>query len=281
MIIKKNMYKDEEFYRIFQSKGIFIFDELLSINKNQYHNGWGSYLFDGIQYKYDITMYEKQKLLYNLAKQSSKILEIGVYMGHSILIMLLANPRINITAIDISGNYAEPSIKFLQKKFPHAKINLIINDSVKALKLIKDKYDLFHIDGLHHFKTITNEFNYVINLANDNNNFRVLFDDIEAMSQVYKNIKKNFDCSITSPHCSNPNCLVEIKLDKKNIKEQLKKFKKDNFKIYIRHILIIDIYKILFISTRLNKILFSYFEKYQFFSSFKKKLKKTISKNIK
>jgi len=79
-------------------------------------------------------MIEKQKLLYNLSKSSSHILEIGVYMGHSMLLMSLANPRANITCIDIDPTYSIPSVRYLRKEFPSAKINLIINDSVKALK---------------------------------------------------------------------------------------------------------------------------------------------------
>ena len=47
----------------------------------------GSYLIDGLNYEYQIETYEKQKLLYEKSKNKN-ILEIGTYMGHSLLIIL-------------------------------------------------------------------------------------------------------------------------------------------------------------------------------------------------
>ena len=72
-------------------------------------------MIDGQKYKYDKRMIAKQSLLYNLAKQNSKILEIGVYMGHSILIMLTSNPKLKITGLDIDKRFAPKAVNYLKK----------------------------------------------------------------------------------------------------------------------------------------------------------------------
>ena len=93
----------------------------------------GSYLFDGEKYEYFIGMYPKQKLLYEVAKDAKSVLEIGVYMGHSILLMLISNPKLNITCIDIDQKFPKPSTDYLANEFPEAKIQFIHGDSLKIL----------------------------------------------------------------------------------------------------------------------------------------------------
>jgi len=156
--------KENKFYKNLHNEGIIHFKNIFKINKKKFHYGWGSYLFNGKVYKYDEGMYEKQKLLFDLSKKSRKILEIGVYMGHSILIMLLANPKVHITAIDISDVYSKPSIEYLKKKFPKSKINLIIGDSRKEIKNLKGNFDLIHLDSSHSLKKSLEEFNLLIKL---------------------------------------------------------------------------------------------------------------------
>ena len=62
-------------------------------------------------------MFKKQKNLYELSKNATTVLEVGVYMGHSQLIMLLANPNLKIVSIDIDSTYSSPAIQVL-KKYP-------------------------------------------------------------------------------------------------------------------------------------------------------------------
>ena len=128
---------------------IFHFNEIYKRCGNSFRVGWGSYLFNGHNYVYDSRMFEKQKLLFNLAKKNKSVLEIGVYMGHSLLIMLLANPKLKITCIDIEDHYSLPAIKYLKENFKEAEISFIKGDSVKLLKNIREDFDLFHIDGSH------------------------------------------------------------------------------------------------------------------------------------
>jgi predicted O-methyltransferase YrrM len=235
------MRERDEFYKIFQSKGKHHFKQLYIINKRKFIKHCGSYLFNGHKYSYDKSMYEKQKLLFELCKTTNKVLEIGNYMGHSILIMLLANPKIHITAIDIDDLFARPSLIYLQKQFPKSKINFIKNNSTKVISNLKEKFDLFHIDGAHEHEVISKEFLSLINLRKKNK-FKVLFDDVLSMPYLQSNILKNFKIAKSFiPESNHPNFYVEIYIDNKNLKQNLKDFKFTN-SIILKYLVIRKLY---------------------------------------
>jgi predicted O-methyltransferase YrrM len=236
--MKEREREKDEFYKIFQSKGKYHFEQLYFVNKKKFKKGCGSYLFNGKKYSYDKSMYEKQKLLFELCKTTNKVLEIGNYMGHSALIMLLANPKIHITAIDIDDYFARPSLMYLQEQFPKSKINFIHGDSIKVISNLKEKFDLFHIDGTHEHEIISKEFLLLINLRK--NKFKILFDDVLSMPYLRSNILKNFKIvkSFIPTNSSHPNFYVEIYIDNKKIKRNLKNFKFTNLIILLKYRLI-------------------------------------------
>ena len=232
------MRENDEFYKIFKNQGIKHFEQLYYINKKKFIKGCGSYLFNGSEYIYDDSMYEKQKHLFELSKKNNKILEIGVYMGHSVLIMLLANPKINITAIDNNYIYSKPSLEYLQKEFPKSKITFIHNDSLKALKNLDEKFDLFHVDGTHRHEIIYKEFLFILNLRK-NNIIKILFDDVVAMPHLRDNILENLDIEKSFlPKTNAQNFYVEINCDPKSFEKNLKNFKSHNLKYFIKYRLI-------------------------------------------
>lgn len=167
------------------------FEKIYEICGNNFIKGCGSYLFDGKNYKILDDIYEKQILLFNKVKGKSDILEIGTYMGHSLLIMLVSNPNINITTIDFDDRYAKPATSYLQSKFPQAKINFIHNSSLSVLKDLNQKFDFFHVDGAHKNKMITKEFNYIKKLSK-NNPLEIIFDDDITCQTLIKNIETTF-----------------------------------------------------------------------------------------
>jgi spermidine synthase len=189
-----------------------IFQKIYKECNYQFNMGCGSYLFDGIEYKYQIETYPKQKLLYDVAKEVSSVLEIGVYMGHSLLIMLLANPNLKITCIDIDDKFSDPAVRLLQENFKSADINFIHSDSLKVLPNLKDKFDLFHIDGFHDHNTIAQEFTYCKNLAKSKT-IKVILDDVDCCKLLEKHILENY-CVIehTTPHCWWANSFFKISL---------------------------------------------------------------------
>jgi predicted O-methyltransferase YrrM len=81
---------------------------------------------------------------------SSNVLEIGFNAGFSTLLMLNANDTINITCVDICEHkYTQPCYNKIKEMYGE-RVNLIIGSSVIVLpKLIKNTYDLIHIDGCH------------------------------------------------------------------------------------------------------------------------------------
>ncbi len=229
---------NDEFYKIFQNEGKRHFEQLYFVNKKEFIKGCGSYLFNGSEYSYDESMYEKQKFLFELCKTNNKILEIGTYMGHSVLIMLLANPKIHITAIDNNYIYSKPSLEYLQKQFPDSKITFIHSDSLKALKKLKEKFDLFHVDGSHMHEVIYKEFLFLLNLRK-NDEVKILFDDVVSMPYLKDNILKNFHITKNFlPNSNAPNFYVEIKCNHELFTQNLKNFKFQNFKYFIKSRLI-------------------------------------------
>ena len=176
-------------------------------------HGCGSYLFDGSVYKYCDLMYEKQELLYNSVKNVKNVLEIGTYMGHSLLIMLLSNPDLKITCIDISNEYTFPAVTILNKYFNNA-INFINSDSLSILEKIEYKFDFFHIDGHHDDNYISNEFILIKNLNNSSDNvLRIIFDDQNCMVNLQNEININYNViNKIIPHCSWNNVYYNIQL---------------------------------------------------------------------
>jgi len=206
-----NKYNTEFTNKLLESRNIFY--EIYEACGRKFSYGCGSYLFDGRTYKYCDLMYEKQELLYNKVKNRVNVLEIGTYMGHSLLIMLLSNPELNITCIDISDEYTLPAVTVLNKHFNN-RIKFIHSDSLSALKKMKDQFDFFHIDGYHENNYISNEFKLILKMNNSSDNIlRVLFDDQGSLERLQENIKNFYNVIYTfTPTCSWNNVYFEIQL---------------------------------------------------------------------
>lgn len=201
-------YNNEFTNKLFENKHIFY--EILNECKT-FNRGIGSYLFDGQTYDYCDKMYEKQLLLFNQVKTAKKILEIGVYMGHSIFIMLLSNPELEITCIDIEDTLTRPAVNLLNKYFNN-RIKFIHSDSLSALQNLNDKYDFFHIDGHHENNYITLEFFYLMK-RNNGNIIRIIFDDQDSLQQLISTIDKDYKvCKKIIPNSAWTNIYYEIDL---------------------------------------------------------------------
>ena len=188
-----------------------IFDEIYTACGNKFMKGCGSYLFDGNTYTYCDAMYDKQEL-YTIAKSCSSVLEIGTYMGHSILIMLLANKNLKITCIDIQDTYALPAITVLNKYFNNA-ITFIHSDSISALeKMNNKKFDLFHIDGFHDNDYIKKEFELIKHMSSTDI-LHVMFDDQECLIPLQNELFHKYEIiKVSKPECKWNNLYLEIKL---------------------------------------------------------------------
>ena len=91
-----------------------------------------------------------------LNKNIKSVLEIGFNSGFSTLLMLLSNPDVKVTCVDLGEHaYARPCFEKLKETFGE-RIEILFGDSrVKVLELIEQNklnrqnalYDLIHIDG--------------------------------------------------------------------------------------------------------------------------------------
>ena len=224
-----NMYNDEYnndySNRLISAKKIF--DNIYKVCGYEQRFGCGSYLITGTEYKYNFSTYKKQKLLFEKAKRSNNVLEIGTYMGHSLLIMLLANPNLKITTIDMVEKYSKAATDYLQNEFPNAKINFIKGNSLNILPKLDDQFDLFHIDGSHSRSIIKKEFEKCIFLSKGDN-INIVFDDYETCRTLNNTIEKSFNILDSQiPKCNFTNRFMSIFFN--NIDElelQLKNFQK-------------------------------------------------------
>lgn len=193
-----------------------VFVEIYEGCGNQFEHGCGSYLFDGSSYEYCELMYEKQKLLYNMAKQSVAALEISVYMGHSAFIMLLANPDLKLTCIDVDDRYSDPALAILRRKFD-ADIIFIKGDSLVVLPSLNQTFDMFHLDGHHTAWNLYAEFKECIQKTSRSNVVFVI-DDYDAYPHAIQHLFFDYHSTYkvidwTIPNCAWRNFVAELLLN--------------------------------------------------------------------
>lgn len=119
---------------------------------------------------YTPEFYAKQLNLVLCATNSNvkKVLEIGFNSGFSTLLMLLSNPNIYVTCVDINIHpYTVPCYNIIKSYFGD-RVNLIIGDSTLVVPTIKDTFDLIHIDGAHDTDTAEKDIINSIVVCNDN-----------------------------------------------------------------------------------------------------------------
>lgn len=109
----------------------------------------GNMLMFYTSYEYPDYFINKVKNISNLVlnKNIRNVMEIGFNAGFSSLLMLLSNPHLTITCVDLGEHtYTMSCFNQLKKTFGE-RINIIIDDSTKTLKNITNVYDLIHIYG--------------------------------------------------------------------------------------------------------------------------------------
>jgi hypothetical protein len=190
-----------------------IFREIYEACNSTFTKSCASYFFDGQTYAYCDAMYKKQELLYNKVKDSKNVLEIGSYMGHSTLIMLLSNPNLKITCIDINDTFSIPAINVINKYFNNA-ITFIHSDSITALTTMTDKFDFFHVDGSSDIEYVQDEFRLLEPLNDNettNNRMKIIFNDHESRVDLQQMIvQQNIVVDYIVPDCVISNVYFEV-----------------------------------------------------------------------
>ena len=140
----------------------------------------------------DVANKNKIHNIIKLSENKSKICEIGVNAGHSLLLMVSANPKAEYLIFDLNNHrYTKPCVDYIKNAYPSTKITEIYGDSNVTLKRYIESnelhtFDLIHIDGGHETSTVENDFIYTQELLAKNG--IVIFDDYN-----YGNIRNIID----------------------------------------------------------------------------------------
>jgi hypothetical protein len=123
---------------------------------------------------------ERRRTLFLLGVSRNNILEIGFNLGFSSLLMLSANPRLRLHAVDIGvHSYVRPCFEYLRKIFP-GRVQLSIGNSTIQLPKIlsaEREFDGFHIDGSHDMDIAAADLENVISRAQ--RGALIVFDDTD------------------------------------------------------------------------------------------------------
>lgn len=175
-----------------------------------FYGGCGSYLFDGAVYKYEPRMLKKQEALFEVGKKSTRVLEVGVYLGHSLLILLLSNPNLKIVGIDNDARFSPFAVQYLNKHFGN-RIEFHLGDSTAVLSQPEKLglFDCIHIDADHQEAPVRREFELAKPLAKPNAYF--VFDDYEALQRLIDGwIQSGELLRIETPYCLWTNIITRL-----------------------------------------------------------------------
>jgi O-methyltransferase len=146
----------------------------------RFHRGCGSYLFDGQQYAYQAATLKKQEALFAVGQSSSRVLEVGVYLGHSLLILLLSNPTLQITCIDNDASFSPAAVAYLNEHFGNRiTFHLGTAEAVLARETSLGTFDCVHIDADHTEDAVARQFTLTRPFAAPGATY--VFDDYEAV----------------------------------------------------------------------------------------------------
>ena len=129
----------------------YIDEHLMPIIKNSGELLEGNLFMSHHTTEYSDVYLDKVKNITSVALNPNvkSVLEIGFNAGFSTLLMLLSNPTMRITCVDLGEHsYTLPCYLNLKARFGN-RIHFILGDSTKILPLLDECYDVIHIDGGH------------------------------------------------------------------------------------------------------------------------------------
>jgi glycosyltransferase involved in cell wall biosynthesis len=186
------------------------FQKLSNIVKDTWKPGQcGSYLIGLDSLDYDVTTYPKQKILYDICKKSKNFLEIGMYMGHSALLALLAKDDIKYTGIDIcyfDWARTETCAEYMRNAFGE-RFTFLKGSSIDILPTLQNKYDVIHVDGNHNPDFVKKEIDIII--ENKLLDGVIIFDDYDMIKSYIDNETRLKIIEIAE-NCSYRNCVCVL-----------------------------------------------------------------------
>lgn len=155
------------------------FHHFIALGTRGFHGGCGSYLFDGQRYVYQTETLKKQEALFEVGKKVNRVLEVGVYLGHSLLILLLSNPSLQIVCIDNDSRFSPAAVNYLNEHFGN-RITFHLGTSEEVIRNnTLGTFGCIHIDADHSVHAVNNDYQITKPLAESPAYF--VFDDYEAV----------------------------------------------------------------------------------------------------
>jgi hypothetical protein len=114
-----------------------------------------------------------------------RLLEVGVNAGHSALLALSSNPRLEYYGVDIMSHvYTGECVDFLKGEFP-GRVHLFTGDSREVLPWLVSRraelaFDIFHVDGGHTDEVSRSDMGNCIRIASGQRGRHILLDDVHA-----------------------------------------------------------------------------------------------------
>jgi hypothetical protein len=114
-----------------------------------------------------------------------RLLEVGVNAGHSALLALSTNPKLEYYGVDIMSHaYTAECVDFLKGEFP-GRVHLFPGDSREVLPWLVDRraelsFDIFHVDGGHTSEVCLSDMTNCIRIAQGQRGRHVMLDDVHA-----------------------------------------------------------------------------------------------------
>jgi len=114
-----------------------------------------------------------------------RLLEVGVNAGHSALLALSSNPRLEYYGVDIMAHaYTAECVDFLKGEFP-GRVHLFTGDSREVLPWLVSRraelaFDIFHVDGGHTDGVCRSDMGNSIRIASGQRGRHILLDDVHA-----------------------------------------------------------------------------------------------------
>jgi hypothetical protein len=123
--------------------------------------------------------------VWRAARFKQRLLEVGVNAGHSALLALSSNPRLEYYGVDILTHaYTVECVDFLKGEFP-GRVHLFPGDSREVLPWLAGRgddlaFDLFSIDGGHTDEVCLSDMTHCIGMARGLKGRHLLLDDVHA-----------------------------------------------------------------------------------------------------
>jgi hypothetical protein len=123
--------------------------------------------------------------VWRAARFKERMLEVGVNAGHSALLALSSNPKLQYYGVDIMSHaYAIECVDYLKGEFP-GRVHLFPGDSREVLPWLADRgddieFDLFSIDGGHTSEVCLSDMTNCIRMGRGEKGRHLMLDDVHA-----------------------------------------------------------------------------------------------------